>query len=46
MDFIKRLRNQIKFDSKNALAKQIAKDCEKAKDILATEDTEKIINYQ
>jgi len=40
MDFIKRLRDQIKFDSKNALAEQIEKDCENAKEILATESTE------
>jgi len=41
MDFVKRLRDQIKFDSETQLAEQIKKDCENAKEILATEDTEK-----
>jgi len=40
MGFVKRLRSQIKFDSEKELADQIAKDCEKAKEILATEATE------
>ena len=39
MDFIKRIREQIKFDSEKELAAQIAKDCEKAKQTL-----ENIIN--
>jgi len=41
MDFIKRLRDQQKFETDSELAAQIAKDCEKAKEILATEATEK-----
>ncbi len=35
MDFIERIREQIKFDSEKELAKQIAKDCEKIRRILA-----------
>ncbi len=38
MDFIKRLRDQQKFETDAELSAQIAKDCEKAKEILATED--------
>jgi len=34
MDFVKRIRSQEKFDSEKALARQIAKDCKKAKKIL------------
>jgi len=41
MDFIKRIRDQQKFETESQLSEQIAKDCEKAKQILATEDTEK-----
>ena len=41
MDFIERLRSQKKFQSEKELAAQIANDCEKAKQILATKDTEK-----
>ena len=40
MDFIKRLRDQQKFPTEADLSAQIAKDCEKAKKILATEHTE------
>ena len=40
MDFIKQIRDQIKFENEKELAKQIAKDCEKTKEILATENTE------
>ncbi len=36
MDFIERIRSQQKFDSEKKLSAQIAKDCEKAKKILAT----------
>lgn len=36
MDFIERIRSQQKFDSEKELSAQIAKDCEKAKKILAT----------
>ena len=39
MDFIKQIREQIKFDSEKELADQIAKDCKKAKQTL-----ENIIN--
>jgi len=41
MDFIKRLRSQQKFESEKDLSSQIAKDCKKAKEILATESKEK-----
>ena len=34
MDFLRHIRNQIKFDSEKELADQIAKDCKKAKQIL------------
>ena len=34
MDFIKRIRSQIKFGNESALADQIAKDCKKVKEIL------------
>jgi riboflavin kinase/FMN adenylyltransferase len=34
MDFVRHIRNQVKFDSEKELAKQIAKDCKKANDIL------------
>ena len=37
MDFIQRIREQRKFDSEKDLAAQIAKDCKKAKEILAKE---------
>jgi len=37
MDFIERIRSQQKFDSEKELATQIAKDCEKAGKILATD---------
>jgi len=37
MDFIQRIREQRKLDSEKDLAAQIAKDCKKAKEILATE---------
>jgi len=36
MDFAKRIRDQQKFETDEELSKQIAKDCEKAKKILAT----------
>jgi len=36
MDFIERIRSQEKFDSEEALTRQIEKDCKKAKEILAT----------
>jgi len=36
MDFIEHIRSQEKFDSEEALTRQIAKDCKKAKKILAT----------
>jgi riboflavin kinase/FMN adenylyltransferase len=35
MDFVERLRGQIKFDNEEKLAEQIAKDCEKARCCLA-----------
>jgi len=38
MEFIERIRNQRKFETETELAAQIAKDCEKAKEILATEN--------
>ena len=38
MDFIKHLRNQMKFASEKELSAQIAKDCKKAKEILATNE--------
>ena len=41
MDFIKRIRDQQKFETESELSAQIANDCEKAKEILATESTEK-----
>jgi len=34
MDFIERIRSQIKFDNETVLATQIAKDCKKAKEVL------------
>jgi len=37
MDFIQRIREQREFDTEKDLAAQIAKDCEKAKEILADE---------
>jgi riboflavin kinase/FMN adenylyltransferase len=37
MDFIKRIRNQHKFKTPDDLSKQIAKDCDQARQILATE---------
>lgn len=42
MDFIKRIRDQKKFDSEEELAAQIAEDCEKVKEILAREDTTRL----
>jgi len=36
MDFIKRIRDQQKFETESELAEQIAKDCEKARKVLAT----------
>ncbi|MFH1716944.1 MAG: riboflavin biosynthesis protein RibF [Planctomycetota bacterium] len=41
MDFVRRIRSQHKFKTPEDLSKQIAKDCEQAKEILATENTEK-----
>jgi len=38
MDFVKRVRSQEKFQSEKELAEQIANDCKKAKEILATEE--------
>jgi len=38
MDFMKQLRSQIKFDSEKELSAQIAKDCKKAKEVLATDE--------
>lgn len=38
MDFVKRIRSQIKFESEIKLAKQIAKDCATAKEILAEDN--------
>jgi riboflavin kinase/FMN adenylyltransferase len=38
MDFVQRIRRQHKFKTPAELSKQIAKDCEKAKEILATEN--------
>lgn len=38
MDFIQRIRSQHKFKTEAVLAEQIAKDCQKAKQILAAED--------
>jgi FAD synthase len=35
MDFIERIRDQQKFDTEKDLADRIAKDCTKAKEILA-----------
>jgi riboflavin kinase/FMN adenylyltransferase len=37
MDFIERIRSQQKFETEKELSAQIAKDCEKARKILATE---------
>ena len=37
MDFVKRIRSQIKFETEFELADQIAKDCEEVKNILATD---------
>jgi len=37
MDFVQRIRDQRKFHTESQLSTQIAKDCEKAKEILATE---------
>jgi riboflavin kinase/FMN adenylyltransferase len=36
MDFIERIRSQQKFETEKELSEQIAKDCKKAKEILAT----------
>jgi FAD synthase len=36
MDFIERIRSQQKFESEKKLSEQIAKDCEKAKQLIAT----------
>ena len=38
MDFVKRLRNQKKFETESELAAQIKKDCKRAKNILAAEE--------
>jgi len=38
MDFVKRIRGQIKFDGEAQLAGQIAKDCKRAKKILMAEN--------
>jgi riboflavin kinase/FMN adenylyltransferase len=35
MDFVKRIRGQRRFETKDKLAEQIAKDCDSAKDILS-----------
>jgi riboflavin kinase/FMN adenylyltransferase len=35
IDFVKHLRDQIKFDSEEHLAEQIKKDCKKARNILS-----------
>ncbi len=40
MDFVERIRGQRKFKTESDLSAQIAEDCEKVKEILATEDTE------
>ena len=37
MDFVERIRSQKRFENKEELARQIAKDCEKAREILVTE---------
>ena len=34
MDFVKRIRGQERFETKEKLAEQIAKDCQEAKEIL------------
>lgn len=39
MDFVRRMRSQHKFKTPDDLSKQIAKDCEEVKEILATEGT-------
>ncbi|UCE99281.1 MAG: bifunctional riboflavin kinase/FAD synthetase [Planctomycetota bacterium] len=38
MDFIERIRQQIKFETKSQLSAQIAKDCENVKQLLAKQD--------
>ncbi len=38
MDFVKRIRDQQKFETEKDLSAQIAKDCEKAKEILAADE--------
>jgi len=40
MDFLQRIRSQHKFKTPEELSQQIAKDCEKAKEILTSEDTD------
>ena len=40
MDFVRRIRGQQKFEADADLSAQIAKDCEKAKNILATDFTD------
>ncbi len=40
VDFIEHIRGQEKFVAENELAQQIAKDCQNAKEVLATECTE------
>jgi riboflavin kinase/FMN adenylyltransferase len=40
MDFVKRIRSQHKFKSPEDLSKQISKDCDQVKQILAAEGTE------
>jgi len=41
MDFVRRIRGQQKFEADADLSAQIARDCQKAKEILVTETTEK-----
>ena len=38
MDFVERIRDQQKFETESALSAQIAKDCKKTKEILATKN--------
>ena len=40
MDFVQRIRHQIKFDTEKQLANQIKKDCKKARNILTAEYAE------
>jgi len=41
MDFVRFIRHQQKFTSPEQLSAQIAKDCQKAREILSAEDIEK-----